>query len=63
MQRGSGKRSLLYSALTFGLWYPCADGEALIAVGKSYFGFTDEKLVMLDRYARSASSQRPPARP
>lgn len=48
-QRGHGKRSSFYSDFTFGLWRE--DGE-LVVVGKSYFGFTDAELVMLDKWVR-----------
>ena len=52
-QRGSGKRSSFYSDFTFGCWQgdPDAGGE-LVPVGKSYFGFTDDELKMLDRHVR-----------
>ncbi len=52
-QRGSGKRSSLYSDFTFGCWTadPDAGGE-LVPVGKAYFGFTDDELAMLDRHVR-----------
>lgn len=52
-QRGSGKRSGLYSDFTFGCWQgePDAGGE-LVPVGKAYFGFTDAELAMLDRHVR-----------
>ncbi len=46
--RGSGKRSSYYSDYTFGAW----DGDALVPVGKAYFGFTDEELLALDRWIR-----------
>ncbi|MDK8186988.1 MULTISPECIES: cisplatin damage response ATP-dependent DNA ligase [Sphingomonas] len=57
-QRGSGKRSSLYSDFTFGVWHPGPDGEALIAVGKSYFGFTDDELALLDRYVREHTASK-----
>jgi DNA ligase 1 len=53
-QRGSGKRSSYYSDYTFGLWR----GDELVPVGKSYFGFTDEELMRLDRFIRSHTSER-----
>ena len=49
-QRGSGKRSSFYSDYTFGLWRD--DGE-LVPVGKAYSGFTDQELVVLDRWIRN----------
>jgi DNA ligase-1 len=49
-QRGSGKRSSLYSDYTFGCWTP--DG-ALLPVGKAYSGFSDEELKWLDRFVRN----------
>ncbi|ODT60316.1 MULTISPECIES: cisplatin damage response ATP-dependent DNA ligase [Paracoccus] len=53
-QRGHGKRSGFYSDFTFGLW----DGEALVPVGKAYFGFTDEELRELDRFVRTNTTER-----
>jgi len=51
-QRGHGKRSSFYSDFTFGVWRGEGDAEALVPVGKAYFGFTDEELAQLDRYVR-----------
>ena len=48
-QRGHGKRSSFYSDFTFGVWA----GSELVPVGKAYFGFTDEELVLLDRFVRN----------
>ena len=53
-QRGHGKRSGFYSDFTFGLW----DGDALVPVGKAYFGFTDEELRDLDRFVRAHTTDR-----
>jgi DNA ligase-1 len=47
-QRGHGKRSSYYSDYTFGVW----DGDALVPVGKAYFGFTDAELTEIDRFVR-----------
>ncbi|WP_448585127.1 cisplatin damage response ATP-dependent DNA ligase [Thermaurantiacus sp.] len=47
-QRGHGKRSSFYSDFTFGAW----DGDALVPVGKAYFGFTDAELRWLDKWVR-----------
>ncbi len=49
-QRGSGKRSSFYSDYTFGLWRE--DGE-LVPVGKAYSGYTDQELVVIDRWIRN----------
>ncbi len=57
-QRGHGKRSSFYSDYTFGVWHQTAEGEALVAVGKAYFGFTDEELGKLDHYVRNHTSNR-----
>jgi len=54
-QRGSGKRSSYYSDYTFGCW---TEAQALLPVGKAYFGFTDEELKWLDRWVRSHTVQR-----
>jgi DNA ligase-1 len=48
-QRGHGKRSSFYSDYTFGVW----QGEALVPVGKAYFGFTDAELLEIDRFVRT----------
>ena len=54
-QRGSGKRSSLYSDLTFGVWRtrPSANERELVPVGKAYSGFTDSELRDLDRFIRA----------
>jgi ATP-dependent DNA ligase len=57
-QRGHGKRSSFYSDYTFGVWHNGEHGEALVAVGKAYFGFTDDELRKLDRYVRNHTSNR-----
>lgn len=48
-QRGHGKRSSFYSDYTFGVW----SGDALVPVGKAYFGFTDAELRQIDRWVRA----------
>lgn len=53
-QRGHGKRSSYYSDYTFGLWQ---DGQ-LLPIGKAYFGFTDEELLLLDKWIRNHTTQR-----
>jgi len=53
-QRGHGKRSGYYSDFTFGVW----DGDALVPVGKAYFGFTDAELKELDRFVRNNTVDR-----
>ena len=57
-QRGHGKRSSFYSDFTFGVWRTTSEGEELAPVGKAYFGFTDEELVMLDKYVRDHTHER-----
>ncbi|MGC8469369.1 MAG: cisplatin damage response ATP-dependent DNA ligase, partial [Acetobacteraceae bacterium] len=54
-ERGHGKRSGFYSDFTFGLWR--ADGE-LVPVGKSYSGYTDAELRLLDRFVRTHTTAR-----
>jgi DNA ligase-1 len=51
-QRGSGKRSSFYSDYTFGVWRSRENGDELVPVGKSYFGFTDAELADIDRFVR-----------
>jgi DNA ligase-1 len=51
-QRGSGKRSSFYSDYTFGVWSSGENGDELVPVGKSYFGFTDAELTEIDRFVR-----------
>lgn len=53
-QRGHGKRSSYYSDFTFGLW----EKEQLLPIGKAYSGFTDEELVLLDRWVRNNTIHR-----
>jgi DNA ligase-1 len=53
-QRGHGRRSSFYSDYTFGLWR----GEELLPVGKAYSGFTDQELLMLDKWVRDHTTQR-----
>ncbi|MBP1842526.1 DNA ligase-1 [Rhizobium petrolearium] len=57
-QRGHGKRSSYYSDFTFGVWAETADGEALVPVGKAYFGFTDAELEILDKFVRDNTVDR-----
>ena len=60
-QRGSGKRSSLYSDYTFGVWRPAADPaqpRELVPVGKAYSGFTDAELKLLDRWIRENTTDR-----
>ncbi|RYZ15300.1 MAG: cisplatin damage response ATP-dependent DNA ligase [Alphaproteobacteria bacterium] len=57
-QRGHGKRSSYYSDFTFGVWRATPEGDELAPVGKAYFGFTDEELVMLDKYVRDHTYER-----
>lgn len=53
-QRGHGKRSGFYSDYTFGVW----KGDALVPVGKAYFGFTDEELKQIDKFVRDNTVER-----
>jgi DNA ligase-1 len=57
-QRGHGKRSSFYSDYTFGLWTADAGGDALVPVGKAYFGFTDAELMQIDRFVRANTVNR-----
>ena len=54
-QRGTGKRSSYYSDYTFGLW---GENDALLPIGKAYFGFTDEELKQLDNWIRTHKQKR-----
>ena len=54
-QRGHGKRSSFYSDYTFGCW---TEAGELLPVGKAYSGFTDEELVMLDKFVRANTTAR-----
>ncbi len=53
-QRGHGKRSSFYSDYTFGAWR----GTELVPVGKAYSGFTDEELLLLDRWVRNHTTKK-----
>jgi DNA ligase-1 len=57
-QRGHGKRSSFYSDYTFGVWTKGEQGDALVPVGKAYFGFTDEELQRIDRFVRNNTIER-----
>ncbi|WP_458096188.1 cisplatin damage response ATP-dependent DNA ligase [Roseomonas sp. WA12] len=58
-QRGHGKRSSYYSDYTFGLWRTNEDGtRELVPVGKAYSGFTDQELILLDRWVRNHTTGR-----
>ena len=54
-QRGHGKRSSYYSDYTFGVW---TEDDALVPVGKAYFGFTDEELKQIDKFVRDNTVER-----
>jgi DNA ligase-1 len=58
-QRGSGKRSSLYSDFTFGVWRLRAGSNEreLVPVGKAYSGFTDAELRELDRFIRTNTTE------
>ena len=57
-QRGSGKRSSLYSDYTFGVWRETGDGRReLVPVGKAYSGFTDNELKQLDTFIRQNTTE------
>jgi len=57
-QRGSGKRSSLYSDYTFGVWTGTTEHTELVAVGKAYSGYTDRELLELDRWIRQHTLER-----
>jgi DNA ligase-1 len=57
-QRGHGKRSSFYSDYTFGVWRDEGGGQALVPVGKAYFGFTDQELQQLDSWIRHHTTNR-----
>ncbi len=58
-QRGSGKRSSLYSDFTFGVWRlrEGSNEQELVPVGKAYSGFTDTELRELDRFIRANTTE------
>lgn len=56
-QRGSGKRSSLYSDYTFAAWDEAKRPKELVPVGKAYSGFTDEELKRLDHFVRHNTIQ------
>jgi len=57
-QRGSGKRSSYYSDYTFGVWRTDENGDRqLVPVGKAYSGFTDEELLLIDKWIRSHTTE------
>lgn len=58
-QRGHGKRSSFYSDFTFGAWREGEGGRPeLVPVGKAYSGYTDQELLVLDRWIRDHTTRR-----
>ena len=58
-QRGSGKRSSLFSDYTFGAWRTGESGRAeLVPVGKAYSGFTDAELRDIDKFVRANATEK-----
>lgn len=57
-QRGHGKRSSFYSDFTFGAWREGEGGLELVPVGKAYSGYTDQELLLLDRWIRDHTTRR-----
>ena len=57
-QRGHGKRSSFYSDFTFGAWRQGERGPELVPVGKAYSGYTDQELLLLDRWIRDHTTRR-----
>jgi DNA ligase-1 len=57
-QRGHGRRSSFYSDFTFGAWRDGPHGPELVPVGKAYSGYTDEELLLLDRWIRDHTTRR-----
>ncbi len=57
-QRGHGKRSSYYSDFTFGAWAEIGGKPVLVPVGKAYSGYTDEELLVLDRWIRNHTVSR-----
>lgn len=53
-QRGHGKRSSYFSDYTFGLW----QDEQLLPIGKAYSGFSDDELLLLDKWVRHSIIKR-----
>lgn len=52
-QRGHGKRSSYYSDYTFGVWAPDKNHtQILVPVGKAYSGYSNEELIVLDKWIR-----------
>jgi DNA ligase-1 len=50
-QKGSGKRSGLYTDYTFAV----RDGEALVPFAKAYSGLTDKEIALVDRWVKANS--------
>ncbi|MBS0241426.1 MAG: cisplatin damage response ATP-dependent DNA ligase [Proteobacteria bacterium] len=57
-QRGSGRRSSFYSDYTFGVWTGENGTGELVPVGKAYSGYSDQELVLLDRWIRGHTTER-----
>lgn len=56
--RGTDKRSSYYSDYTFGVWHGDEGGERrLIPVGKACSGYTDDELLLIDRWVRTHTTE------
>ncbi|MEP6907551.1 MAG: ATP-dependent DNA ligase [Pseudoxanthomonas sp.] len=53
-QSGHGRRSMLYTDYTFGVW----DGDTLVPVAKAYSGLDDKEILSLDRWIRANTLER-----
>ena len=57
-QRGSGKRSSLYTDYTFAVWDGAGADRRLTPFAKAYSGLTDKEIGKLDRWIRRHSTER-----
>src|SRR5207249_1046433 len=53
-QRGHGRRAMLYTDYTFGLW---SEGE-LVPVAKAYSGLNDDEIKQVDAFVRRNTLER-----
>src|SRR5258708_29780197 len=57
-QRGDGKRPSFYSVYSCGVWTSGGDGGQWGPVGKSFWGFTEEELLQIDRSVRRNTTEK-----
>ena len=57
-QRGHGRRSGQFSDFTFAVWRNQDGDDILTPIGKTYFGFTDNELKLLNKFIKENTKER-----